>query len=255
MKVVKVLCLVSTVFAICGCTPEETFVVVNASALKKAVSGELANAKVEMVFDIQDKSDPDLPNKIRKAALPYLGEGAVVELEKTEKRKIRTGGSFRDDDSEVEVDKSLDGAKLVARFSIPVGMEEVLNSAPRSIMWLKYTPSDKTFLLVNGNAIRGLNSALSSVNDGVSYEYDGGGGELKSGTTIKIVNDSVITIGIAAAKVNGDNIIANTFNTVNRSLRIKYNNSFYDDRSPCFVYGPFQAMNAIRLKKANSWDD
>lgn len=91
MKVVKVLCLVSTVFAICGCTPEETFVVVNASALKKAVSGELANAKVEMVFDIQDKSDPDLPNKIRKAALPYLGEGAVVELEKTEKRKIRTG--------------------------------------------------------------------------------------------------------------------------------------------------------------------
>ena len=80
-----------------GCTPEETFVVVKASALQRAARGELASAKVEMVFDIQNKDDPDLPNKIRKAALPYLGQGAVIEIEKTEKRRVRGGGSIRED--------------------------------------------------------------------------------------------------------------------------------------------------------------
>ena len=116
--------------AICGCTPEETFVAVNASALKKAASGELATAKVEMVFNIQNKDDLSLPGKIRRVALPYLGEGAVIEVEKTEKRKVREGGSIRED-SEVEVDKSLDGAKLVARFNIPVGTDTALRSAHR----------------------------------------------------------------------------------------------------------------------------
>ena len=84
-----------TAAAICGCTPEETFVVVNASALKKAAAGELATAQIEMAFDIQNKDDLSLPGKIRRAALPYLGEGAVIEVEKTEKRKIREGGSIR----------------------------------------------------------------------------------------------------------------------------------------------------------------
>lgn len=71
---------------------------------------------------------------------------------------MREGGSIRENE-EVEVDKSLAGAKLVGRFNIPVGTAQVLNSAPRSVLWLKYSPNDKTFRLVHGNAINGLNSA------------------------------------------------------------------------------------------------
>jgi hypothetical protein len=257
MRVTSVICVATAILAICGCTPEETFVAVNATALKKAVAGELASAKVEMVFDISNKEDPELPNKIRKVALPYLGKDAVIELEKTEKRKVRAGGSIRDSDEEVEVDKSLEGVKLVARFSIPVGMESVLASAPRSIMWLKYTPDDRTFRLVNGNAIGGLNSALSGVNEDIKYEYDGGyhlGFDEALGTTIKIVNDDNVTVGIAAATVNGKKIIASVFSTGDHSLKIAYNNEFYEGLSPCFVYGTFQAVNAVSLKKKSSWD-
>lgn len=241
--------------AICGCTPKETFVAVNASALKKAASGELATAKVEMVFDIQNKDDLSLPGKIRKAALPYLGEGAVIEVEKTEKRKVREGGSIRED-SEVEVDKSLDGAKLVARFNIPVGTDTALMSAPRSILYLKYTTGDKTFRLVHGNNISFLNSALSDVNSSVEFEYDGGSsGFGGSGTTIKIVNDANVTIGVAAAKVNGNNIIAGSLDTSDGALKICYDNGFYSGVSPCFTFGGFQSMKAVPLKKKSSWDD
>lgn len=253
---------ISTVFSIIaaftmfsGCTPEETFVAVNATALKKAASGELATAKVEMVFDIQNKDDLSLPGKIRRAALPYLGEGAVIEVEKTEKRKVREGGSIRED-SEVEVDKSLDGAKLVARFNIPVGTDAALMSAPRSILYLKYTTGDKTFRLVHGNNISSLNSALSDVNSSVEFEYDGGSsGFGGSGTTIKIVNDANVTIGVAAAKVNGNNIIAGSMDTSDGALKICYDNGFYSGVSPCFTFGGFQSMKAVPLKKKSSWDD
>lgn len=240
----------STLIAIafCGCTPEETFVAVNASALKKAASGELAIAKVEMVFDIQNKDDLSLPGKIRKAALPYLGEGAVIEVEKTEKRKVREVGSIRED-SEVEVGKSLDDAKLVARFNIPVGTDTALMSAPRSILYLKYTTGDKTFRLVHGNNISSLNAALSEVDSSVKFEYDGGNaGFGESGTTIKIVNDANVTIGVAAAKVNGNNIIAGSLDTSDGALKISYNNGFYSGVSPCFTFGGFQSMKAVPLK-------
>lgn len=241
--------------AVCGCTPEETVVAVNASALKKAASGELATAKVEMVFDIQNEDDPSLPEKIRRAALPYLGKGAVIEVEKTEKRKVRVEGSLRED-SEIEVDKSLDGAKLVARFNIPVGTDTVLMSAPRSILHLKYTAGDKTFRLVHGNNISALNSALSEVNSGVEFEYDGGSAGLGgSGTTIKIANDDNVTIGVAAVKVNGNNIIAGSMDTSDGSLKICYDNEFYSESSPCFTFGGFQSMKAVSLKRKSSWDD
>ena len=137
------------------------------------------------------------------------------------KRKIREVGSIRED-KEVEVGKSLDGAKLVARFNIPVGTAEVLESAPRSILWLKFSPGDKSFHLVPGNAIRSLNSALSDVNDNVEFEYDGGncGGFSGNGTVIKIINDEDITIGVAAVRVNGESIIAGSRSTTNGAIKI-----------------------------------
>lgn len=70
-----------------GCTPNETYVVVKASELKKAVEGMQGTAMVEMVFDIDDKDDLELPNKVRRVALPFLGEGAIVDIEKTEVEK------------------------------------------------------------------------------------------------------------------------------------------------------------------------
>lgn len=241
--------------AICGCTPEETFVVVNASTLEKAASGRLAAAKVEMVFDIENKNDPSLPEKIRRAALPYLGEGAVIEVEKTEKRKVRSGGSIRED-SEVEVEKNLDDAKLVARFYIPVGTDTALMNAPRSILHLKYTSGDKTFRLVHGNNISSLNSALSDIDSSIEFEYDGGYSGLGgSGTTIKIVNDANVTIGVAAAQVNGNKIIAGSMDTSDGALSICYDNDFYSGVSPCFTFGGFQSMKAVPLEKKSRWDD
>lgn len=242
---------------LCGCEPEETFVAVKASELRKAASGELGTAKVEMVFDVQDKDDLQLPNKIRKAALPYLGEGAVIDLEKTEKRKVKTGGSIRDEDEEVEVKKSLDGAKLVARFNIPVGTSSALASAPRSIMWLMYSSVNKTFNLVNGNCVKGLNSALARVNDSVSYEFTGGVGDgiLTKGTIIKIINDEPVKVGVAAVKVDGENIISGTVAGKSGSTKISYNNSFYKGKSPCFVWGEFPTMKFVQLKDDDALDE
>ena len=242
---------------LCGCTPEETFVLVDASALNKAASGELASAKVEMVFDIESKDDPNLPGKIKRAALPYLGTGATIEIEKTEKKRLREGGSIRDEEEEVET--SLDDAKMVGRFSIPVGTEEVLNRAPRSVLWLKYTPADKSFRLVPGNNVRFLNSALASVNDNVEFEYKGGTGDSfsdDSGTTIKIVGDEPISIGVAAVKVNGNLVIADSFTpgTGSRAVKINYDNEFYSDCAPCFIFGGIPSMPSESLKKKSSWD-
>ncbi len=257
MRIKSAMLAAAAAIVLGGCTPEETFVAVNASALKCAARGELASAKVEMVFDIQSKDDPDLPNKIRKAALPYLGQGAVIEIEKTEKRRVRGGGSIRED-SEVEVDKSLDGAKLVARFDIPIGVGDVLDKAPRSIMWLKYTPSDKTFRLLPGNAVRALNSSLSTVNSSVEFEYDGGNSHGigdAGGTTIKIIKDDTVTVGVAAVKVNGRRIVAGSADTADGSVKISYNNDFYAGLAPCFTLGAFPSMSTVILKKKSAWED
>lgn len=250
-------CLAVALALFSGCTPEETYVAVDASALQKAVAGELAYAKVEMIFDIQSKNDPQLPNKIRIAALPYLGEGAVIELEKTEKRTVRAGGSIRDDDDEVEVDKSLDDAKLVARFTIPVGTENALRKAPKSIMWLRYSPSDKMFCLVNGNNVSALNSALSDVSASVSYKFEGGTSSefFGAGTTIRIKGDVAGDVGVAAVSVNGKEVIADTFKFEGKSLKIGYNNKFYADKAPCFVFG--NSLRPIRpdlLKEKSAWE-
>ena len=148
---------------------------------------------------------------------------------------------------------------MVGRFSIPVGTEEVLNRAPRSVLWLKYTPSNKSFRLVPGNAVRSLNSALSAVNDNVEFEYNGGTGDGfsdDSGTTIKVVGDETVQIGVAAVKVNGKKIIADTFTpgTGSRALKINYDNPFYTDCSPCFILGGIPSMPVESLKKTSSLD-
>ena len=235
---------------LCGCEPEETFVVVNASALKEAAAGKLAYAKVEMVFDINDKEDPQLPTKIRKAALPFLGRGAVIEVEKTEKRHVRESASIREE-SEREVDRRLENAKLVARFNIPIGTIGMLEDTRQSILWLKYKGSDKTFQLVHGNAIGSLNSSLRDVNDSIEFEYNGGYGGYRGnkGTTIKIVDDESITIGAAAVKTNGQHIISGTCSTQDGPLKISYNNNFYNGLAPCFVFGSYPSLNTTKLKE------
>ena len=249
----KVIVLLSalTLF-LCGCEPEETFVVVNASALKEAAAGKLAYAKVEMVFDINDEEDPQLPTKIRKAALPFLGRGAVIEVEKTEKRHVRESASIREE-SEREVDRRLEQAKLVARFNIPIGTIVMLEDTRQSILWLKYRSSDKTFQLVHGNAIGRLNASLRDVNDSIKFEYNGGYG--RKGTTIKIVDDEAITIGTAAVTVNGQHIIVGTCSTQDGPLKISYNNNFYNGIAPCFVLGSYSSLNTTKLKKQSWLDD
>ncbi len=231
---------------LCGCKPEETFLVVNASALKSAEAGNLAQAQVEMVFDIES-DDKDLPSRIKRVALPYLGPGAAIEIEKTEKRRVREGGSLRDE--EEEVDSSLDDAKMVGRFSIPVGTEETLRQAPRSILWLKYTPADHSFRLVPGNAVQALNSALSDVSSDVEFEYTGGTsrGFSGTGTTVKIVADVPVTVGTAATTVNGTPVIAGSRSLSSGSLKINYDNQFYENFAPCFTLGSFPTMPTERL--------
>jgi len=246
MKVLKTaILLIAASVSFCGCDPDETYVLVKSSELKKAASGELATAKVEMVFDLQDNKDPSLPNKIRGVALPYLGEGAVIEFEKTEKRKVRSGGSIREEENEEEVDKRLDDAKIVARFNIPVGTEATLSSAPRSIMWLKYRECDKTFLLVNGNSVGSLNSALSDIDTAIEYEFKGGE---NASVTIKVIEDVPIPLGVAAVEVNGEKVIAGTVGAGRKSVKINYKNDFYEDRAPCFMIGGFQVMNTVRIE-------
>lgn len=249
---------------LCGCTPEETIVTVKASALKKAVSGELAYANVKMMFDIKDLGgDPDLPARIRKIALPYLGTNAIIEVEKTVKRKVRDHGRIMDDEEE-EIGQNLDDAKLIASFSIPVGTRETLMAAHRSILWLKYTSSNKTFCLVRGNAIRSMNKALSVIRDDdafsynrIEFEYDGGMSSslFGNGTTIRITDDEAALIGVAAVEVNGKKVIAGSYDTQKGEISISYNNEFYHDQSPSFSWGGFPKMVTERLNDDSlSWE-
>lgn len=243
---------------ICGCTPEETFVLVDAPSLRQAVNGGLASAKVEMVFAIKHNDDPTLPGRIKRVALPYLGSGATIEIEKTEMRRVREGGSIRDE--EIELTSSLDDAKIVACFTIPVGTEEVLEKAQRSILWLKYTPSDKSFRLVPGNAVNAMNSAISDMDGGVgiSFDYTGGTSHTFSdanGTTIKIVGDESVKVGVAAVKVNGERFLAGTVSPQSGSVKINYDNQFYDTCAPCFIFGGIPMVPAEKfLDESSIWD-
>lgn len=237
-----------TAFVFWGCTPEDTYVVVKASELEKAANGGLGTAQIEMVFAIQSDDDPNLPEKIKRTALPFLGEGGEIVIEKTEQHRITDGMSLRDKKTEITLNK----AKMVGRFYIPVGTEEMLLKAPKSIMWLKYNPTDKTFLLVPGNAVSSLNQALSNIDFMIEFEYPGGycGGFDGEGTVIKILDDTPIHIGVAAVKVNDKNVLLGTQNTANGPLRISYNNDFYKNIAPCFFFDKVPTLKSETLSSS-----
>lgn len=244
-KYFSFLVLAFTTLFFWGCTPEDTYVVVKASELQKAANGGLGTAQIEMVFAIQSDDDPNLPEKIKRAALPFLGNGGEIVIEKTEKHRITDGDSLRDEQPEVKLDK----AKMIGRFNIPVGTENALLQAPRSIMWLRYRPHDKTFHLVPGNAVADLNHALNNINAMVEFEYDGGycSGFEGEGTTIKILNDATINVGVAAVKVNNNPVLSGTQSTANGTLKISYNNDFYKNLAPCFFFGDMPNLKSESL--------
>lgn len=240
LKVISVIALVSAVI-LCGCTPEETLVQIEGEALKKAAAGELAAAKVKVVFGI-DTDDEALSGKIKRVALPFLGAGGSIEIEEGPRRGSCGGVETAEQNS--------GGTKMVGYFSIPVGTGEVLSRAPKSLLRLKYCPDDKSFRLVPGSAVDELNHALSAVEDGLSFEYNGGTGSGffdDSGTTVCISGGGGVRIGVAAAKVNGKYVSAGTVSAGSEPVRINYNNMFYSDCAPVFVLGEFPAMPAERL--------
>ncbi len=237
---------------LCGCKPEEMLVTVNSSALKTAAEGGIGKAKVIVSYDLSSCEEPELPKKIKQAALPFLGDGATIELEKTVKKTIREGGDR--DDEEEEVDEKLDDAKLVATFSIPVGVEDKLKES-KSIVWLKYFPDKKTFALINGNSLSSLNTALYKVNDDVECEF---AGEMAK---IKIVCDVPVTIGVAAVKVEKESVLADTIIKSDGRITINFG-EFYEKSAPCFTWGPIHELKPIAMsdsfkgdrEKTSEWD-
>ena len=93
-----------------------------------------------------------------------------------------------------------------------------------------------------------LNSALRSIGGSYALDYSGGyiGGLLLSSydTTVNILNDDVITLGVAAVAVNGKPVIAGSVDTRASSLLIDYGNKIYQGKAPCFMYGGFQTMSS-----------
>ena len=93
-----------------------------------------------------------------------------------------------------------------------------------------------------------LNSALMAIGGGYWLEYSGGyiRGFLFSSykTTVNILNDDVLTLGVAAVAVNGKPVIAGSVETRASSLLINYGNGFYEGKAPCFMYGGFQTMSS-----------
>lgn len=239
IKKLNIIAFLFLAVVFCGCEPEETYVLVNASELNKAINGELGTATIEMVFEI-NSDDPSIPNKVRNAALPYLGPDAVIEIERTESRTVRGGGSIREYEEEVS-EQTMEDGKLIARFKIPVGTRNVLRAANSSVMCLEYNPTDKMFMLVPGRSVDALNSDLSDIDYSIDFSFTGGYTTSfmneNAGVTIKINNDEAITIGVGAAKVNGDNVIFKKYNTQNGSIKINFNNSFYEGYAPCFTVG------------------
>lgn len=251
MKFLKLLVAGCVGAMLSGCTPEEVFVLVKASELQKAVAGGLGTAKIEMIFSMDSSNDPKLPLKIREAALPHLGKDAVIEIERTEKKRIRSSGRLSDEeDNDEKIDESLDSGKIVARFNIPVGTAESLANAPKSIMWLKYRPETKSFVLVKGNGVTAMNRALDRVDDSVSFDYNGGADGGK-GTLIKVVSDAGdFRLGVAAVKVNGRNVLAGMVGAENGAIRISYNNAHYSSISPVFTLGEMPSLNGETQSKS-----
>jgi hypothetical protein len=242
-KTLTIIAVAATV--LCGCTPDETEVTVNASTLRAAAEGHVGTAKVKMVFDTSLPYESETPEKIRLAALPHLGEGAVIMIEEI-KHKGTPNKNNNEPDKSVTKKEDKSTTKFIATFTIPVGNAEALQKAPRSILQLRYIPDDKMFYLVYGQGMSSLNSALRKLDGGYSLEYPGGyiarflfGGDR---TTINIQNDDKISIGVAAVTVNEKAVIAGTVDTHRHSLLIDYGNHFYSGKAPCFMYGGFQTM-------------
>ena len=229
---------------LCGCNPDETNVTVKASALKAATEGKVATAKVDMRIEAPIPLESDIPEKVRRAALPFLGENGTIRAE-SHKKDSKANESKAPKPGSKEVPPK---TRFLASFDIPVGTHEALQKAPHGILQLEYDPKDKTFRLVYGRGMPALNSALTAIDENCRLDYTGGYirgfifGSYK--TTIRIQNDDKITIGVAAVNVNGDAIIAGSVDTDQNSLTIDYGNKFYAGKAPCFMYGGFQSMSS-----------
>lgn len=248
---------------LCGCNPDDTKVTVNASALKAAAAGDLATAEVKLVIDTKIPYKSPVTEIIERAALPHLGADAAIEIK--EIKKSKNNASRNKNNASRKENGEADGGRtdndnqstteFTATFKIPVGTDKVLQKAPRSIFWLKYTPENKMFRLVHGPGLASLNSALRAIDGSYSLEYSGryipavlfGGYD----TTITIVNDDTISIGVAAVTVNGHSIIADSINTKKESVRINYGNTIYSGKAPCFMYGGFQTMSSGSPEQSN----
>lgn len=229
---------------LCGCDPDETVVTVSTSALRTAAEGGLGKAKVVVSYDLSECKDLDLPLKIKKAALPFLGEGASIEIERTIKKKVRTAADDEENEEE-EVSTSLDDAKLVASFTIPVGADEALKRG-KSILWLRYSPNDKVFSLINGNSLSDMNTTLYKINDDVECEFKG------STTVIKVNYDEPHPIGVAAVAVGKEKVLVGTFEKKGGKLSIDYCNDFYNEIAPCFTWGSIHDFKAVKMTEVNS---
>jgi hypothetical protein len=243
--------VIVTATVLCGCNPDETKVTVKASALKSAVEGKVATAKVEMRLDSTVPFESKHPERIRRAALPFLGKDAEIRIE-AYPALIKFGKGSKDPAKAKTVTfdtkTSEPDARFTAVFDIPVGTASALQKAPPSILQLEYDPADKTFRLVYGRNMSALNSALMAIGGGYWLEYSGGyiRGFLFSSykTTVNILNDDVITLGVAAVAVNGKSVIAGSVDTRASSLLIDYGNKIYQGKAPCFMYGGFQTMSS-----------
>ena len=254
VKTLTAMAFVATI--LCGCNPDDTKVTVNASALKAAAAGYLATAEVKLLIKTNIPYESPHPEMIKRAAIPHLGEDATIEIRevKNEKGKNSRKGNQEADGKRTN-ENGQSTTEFTGTFKIPVGTDKVLQKAPRSIFWLKYTPEDKMFRLVHGPGLASLNSALRAIDGGSSLEYPGGyiPAVLFGGydTTINVVNDDTISLGVAAVTVNGRGIIAdsinmqaNSTNTQKESVRINYGNEIYSGKAPCFMYGGFQTMSS-----------
>ena len=230
---------------LCGCNPDETKVTVNASALKSVAEGKVATAKVELRLDSNIPFESEIAELIRRKALPFLGKDAEIRIEPTHKDSNSRKGT--NNTTKVKKD-SPPNARFIATFDIPVGTASALNEAPPGILQLEYTEKDKTFRLVYGRNMSPLNSALKKMDNSFVLEYSGGyiSGLLFSHykTTITVLNDEKITLGVAAVNVNGKGVIAGNIDTHNGSLLIDYGNEVYTGKAPCFMYGGFQTMSS-----------
>ena len=230
---------------LCGCNPDETKVTVNASALKSVAEGKVATAKVELRLDSNIPFESEIAELIRRKALPFLGKDAEIRIEPTHKDSNSRKGT--NNTTKVKKD-SPPNARFIATFDIPVGTASALNEAPPGILQLEYTEKDKTFRLVYGRNMSPLNSALKKMDNSFVLEYSGGyiSGILFSHykTTITVLNDEKITLGVAAVNVNGKGVIAGNIDTHNGSLLIDYGNEVYTGKAPCFMYGGFQTMSS-----------